>query len=120
MFDSSDFRSSLDHYMNDCESYTKEDLYDAYLEMTERYLNELINMRNIEAILIKQLGEEDGEALIENIYTSNPSISKLDYVNATETDRKKVILNLLAFLENEQSVNEASEGEAGSDNRLLE
>lgn len=98
MIDDFDFQSSVEHFMNDRDSYSKEELYDAYLEMTERYLNEMINTLNFESILIQQLGEEKGNEIIEKISTSNPFINELDNVNALEVDRKEVIRNLMAYI----------------------
>ena len=98
MIDGSDFQFHVEHFMNDRDSYSKEELYDAYLEMTERYLNEMINTLNFEAILIQQLGEEKGNEIIEKISTSNPFINELDNVNAQEADRKEVIRNLMAYI----------------------
>ncbi len=120
MFEQSDFRAELDSYMNDYDSYTKEELYNAYLKMTERFLDELINMRLFESILVQQLGEEEGNALIEKIYENNDSITELDMANAKETDPKKKILNLLAFIENGHGLyNEQPDGdEQGS--KLIE
>ena len=37
--------------------------------------------------------------LIEKIATSNPATSELDLINATETNKKEVVQNLLAHVE---------------------
>ena len=35
------FRNTIEKIMNNPDSYSKEDLYDLFLEMTERYLDHL-------------------------------------------------------------------------------
>ena len=52
------FRNTVEKIMNNSESYTKEELHDLFLEMTERYLNELLSTMNYEKAIIDSLGEE--------------------------------------------------------------
>lgn len=95
------FRNTVENIMNNPELYTKEDLHDLFLEMTERYLNELLSTMNYEKTIIEFLGEEKGNEVIEKAATSNPDINALDLVNGAETDKKIVIRNLLDYIEKE-------------------
>ena len=93
------FRNTVEKVMNNPELYSKEDLQDLFLEMTERYLNEMVSCLNYERALINELGEEEGNQIIEQIATSNPSVSSLDSDNAAEPEVKERIENLLSYIE---------------------
>ena len=93
------FRNTVEKVMNNPELYSKEDLQDLFLEMTERYLNEMVSCLNYERALINELGEEEGNQIIEQIATSNPSVISLDSDNATEPEVRERIENLLSYIE---------------------
>ena len=93
------FRNTVEKVMNNPELYSKEDLHDLFLEMTERYLNEMVSCLNYERALINELGEKEGNQIIEQIATSNPSVSSLDSDNAAEPEVKERIENLLSYIE---------------------
>ena len=93
------FRNTVEKVMNNPELYSKEDLQDLFLEMTERYLNEMVSCLNYERALINELGEEEANQIIEQIATSNPSVSSLDSDNAAEPEVKERIENLLSYIE---------------------
>ncbi|MBR2553778.1 MAG: hypothetical protein IKE94_02845 [Aeriscardovia sp.] len=93
------FRNTVKKVMNNPELYSKEDLQDLFLEMTERYLNEMVSCLNYERALINELGEEEGNQIIEQIATSNPSVSSLDSDNAAEPEVRERIENLLSYIE---------------------
>ena len=78
---------------------TKKNLYDDYLELTERYLTEMISILNYERAIIQELGESRGEQLIEEISTSNIAITSLDEINGRELDQIERIKKLLEFIE---------------------
>ena len=93
------FRNTVEKIMNNSELYTKEELHDLFLEMTERYLNELLSTLNYEKAIIDSLGEEKGNEVIEKVATSNPDINILDQENCREDDVKIKIINLFNVLE---------------------
>ena len=76
------FRDQLENIIDNPDSYTREELHDAFLEITERYLNELISTLNYEQAIISSLGEEEGNKIIEKA-----------------ADKKETIKNLLDFIE---------------------
>ena len=96
------FRNTVEKIMNNPESYTKEELHDLFLEMTERYLNELLSTMNYEKAIIDSLGEEKGNEVIEKVATSNPDINDLDRVNGEEEEIKIKIDNLFNAIEKMQ------------------
>ena len=93
------FRNTVEKVMNNPELYSKEDLQDLFLEMTERYLNELLSTMNYEKVIIDSLGEEKGNEVIEKVATSNPIIRDLDCVNGEEEEIKTKIDNLFNAIE---------------------
>ena len=93
------FREELESIINSPESYTKEDLHEAFLVMTERYFNEMITTMNLERAITEGLDKESADARIEEIATSNPSMNDLDITNAQLTDKKEVIQNLMSYIE---------------------
>ena len=99
MLNDGNFRDNLVDIIDNPDAYTKEELYDAFLEITERYLNEMINTRAFEKKIIEEFGEEGGNHLIEKIATSDPITAELDMINSTETDKREVIRNLLTHVE---------------------
>ena len=91
------FRNTVEKVMNNPELYSKEDLQDLFLEMTERFLNELLSTMNYEKAITAGMSKEAADNLIEQVSTSNPCIDDLDRVNASASDIKEVIENLLVY-----------------------
>ncbi len=101
MFISNSFRKKLMAILENPNRFSKENLYDDYLEMTELYLTEMISLLNFEKVIIQELGESRGEMLIEKIATSNTAITSLDEINGRELEQTERIRNLLGFIETE-------------------
>jgi len=93
------FREQLENIIDNPDSYTREELHYAFLEITERYLNELISTLNYEQAIISSLGEEEGNKIIEKAATSDPALNELGVINAEVADKKETIKNLLDFIE---------------------
>jgi len=92
------FRQTVEDIINNPDNYSKEELYEAFLDMTERYLNEMVSSMNLENALTEGLGKESADELIEQIATTNPCINDLDETNAQITDQKEVIQNLFDYV----------------------
>lgn len=103
MINNGNFKENVEELMNNPDAYSKEDFYNAFLEMTERYLSELITTTNLEKAITAGLGRARADELLEEIATSNPCITDLDATNVLEPDIKGIISNLLAFTEFEIS-----------------
>jgi len=92
------FRQTVEDLINNPDKYSKEELHEAFLDMTERYLNEMVTSMNLENALTEGLEKKAADELIEQIATSNPCINDLDETNATLSDQKEVIQNLLDYV----------------------
>ncbi|SCW68970.1 hypothetical protein SAMN02910456_02608 [Ruminococcaceae bacterium YRB3002] len=103
MINDGNFKETVEELMNNPDAYSKDDFYTAFLEMTERYLSELITTTNLEKAITAGLGRKRADELLEEIATSNPCITDLDATNLLEPDIRDIISNLLAFTEFEIS-----------------
>ncbi len=56
MINEGNFRENMDSLINEPDSWSKEDYYNAFLELSERYLNEMINARNDEKAIMEKFG----------------------------------------------------------------
>ena len=92
------FRQTVEDIINNPDNYSKEELHEAFMDMTERYLNEMVTSMNLENALTEGLGNESADKLIEQIATSNPCINDLDETNALLYDQREVIQNLLDYV----------------------
>ena len=100
------FRNTVEKVMNKPESYSKDDLRYLFLEMTEKYLNELLSAMNYEKAIIESLGEEIGTEVIERAATSNPDINAVDSDNADEDEIENRITNLFNAIEKMEVVHQ--------------
>ena len=100
MLNEGNFKEKLLDMVNNSTSYTKEQYYEAFLEMTEKYLDELASTLTFEKNIISKCGKEKGERLIEAIAVSNPALSELEsqYI-FDDHDKKEYINEMLVFTE---------------------
>lgn len=80
------------------DAWSKEDYRHAFLEMTGRFLDELITVLDYEKGILDYFGEDEGEALIEKIATSNEARRDMDSINETAST-KEAVKNALDFVE---------------------
>ena len=97
MLNEGNFSENLKSMINEPDSWSKEDYYSAFLDMTERFYNALISSLEYENVILEKFGEAEGEALIEKIATSNPSLMDMEDENGKLPDQKAVIMNLMDF-----------------------
>ena len=98
MIDDNNFRKIVLAMMYHPEAYSKEDYYEAFLEMTGRYLNEMVTTINLENALAEGKAEKEVEELLFNIQQGNPDTDELDAANAAIRDMPRTIENLLSYL----------------------
>lgn len=110
MLNEGDFRDKLSKMVRFPDNFSKEDYYEAFLEITERYLNEMISNLNCENEIINRLGEEQGSVLIEAIATNNPALDELAEENMEAGDIRDVIQNLMDFAESEFGIEIGDDG----------
>ena len=99
MLHKGDFRENLFEMINYPDSFTKEEYYDAFLIITEKYVNELIMNLNNENVILSQLGDEKGSALIEAFALSNPDLEQLDEELENMNNRSDRIKALMDYAE---------------------
>ncbi len=97
MLNDENFRETLEKLMYYPDSFSKEELHLAFLEMTVRYLDEMVMTMNYEKAITAGMSKEAADNLIEQVSTSNPCIDDLDRENASASDIKEVIENLLIY-----------------------
>ena len=84
--------------INNPDNYSKEEIFDAFLNMTEQYLDEAISNMNYEREIIEDLGEEKGNEEIERIASSDPELEDLETSLFDEEDAVKRIYSRLDYL----------------------
>ncbi len=99
MINYGDYREHILKTIDNYDNISKEELFDAFIDMTERYLTEMVSSLNYEREIIKELGEDEGNKIIEQIVTSNLALRSLDSNNAIEPEPHERIENLLSFIE---------------------
>jgi len=104
MINEDNFRESVEDILNNPDAYTKDDLYVAFLEMTERYLDEMVTTTSLERALTAGMDKESANELLEDIATSDPVVEDLDLTNAQESDKIEIIRNLLDYIEFELGI----------------
>jgi len=88
------WKRAMDYFSNKENDYTKEELHDAFLHMSELYLSELVNGLVLEDYI---LGDKD-EKEMEKIFSDNPRFEEMDAKRFDEPDvtkRIKIIENYL-------------------------
>ena len=88
------FRNTVENVMNKPGSYSKDDLRYLFLEMTEKYLYELISTLNYEEAIIASLGVEEGNKIIEKAATSDPALNEIGLINAEGNDNTILKTNI--------------------------
>ena len=86
-----DYSDVIRFYSDPNNDYTKDELYEAYLDRTVRFLEELISANTYEERIIASLGEEAASELIEKIAAETVTITE------PVTDRAERIEALLRY-----------------------
>jgi len=101
MFNNNSYSKKLRNILEKPNRLSKDELFAEYLNLSERYLVEMISLINLEKTIIQEVGEERGEHIIEAIATSNRAINCLDDRISNDLDQTERIRELLAFIETE-------------------
>ena len=103
MLDYGNYKAHVRKIIYNYDTISKEDLYDAFLKMTERYLTEMVSTLSYEKVIIKEYGKDEGNQIIEQVVTSNPALVDLDEANAADIDPRERIENLMSYIDCEFS-----------------
>ncbi len=93
-----DFRKRVEDMINNPDSYTKDDFYMAFLDMTERYLDEMISTISLENAITDRMSEENANKILNDIATSDPILNDIESTNIYEPDQVEVIWNLMEYI----------------------
>ena len=86
--------------ISDSSSYSKEDYYDAFLDVTEKYLNELMSTLAYENKIIEELGDDRADEFMEAV--AEETASKFyERVDIEEAGKIQRIKSLIDFIEDE-------------------
>jgi len=93
------FREMIEYFADSSNPYTRDELYMVFLDVTRRYLEELLNARNLENVLISQHGEEVAEEFMEALATCSAVVEEADRDVAESGDPRKSIAILFEALD---------------------
>lgn len=94
-----DYSDVIRYFLDPANNYSKDDLYEAYLDMTVRFLEELISANTYEDWIIANCGEETGNLLIEQVATNVPPIPG-EVGSGPVSDKEDRIEALLSYIKN--------------------
>lgn len=92
-----DYSDVIRYFLDPANKYSKDDLYEAYLDMTVRFLEELISAKTYEDWIIANCGEETGNRLIEQVATAVPPIPE-EVEFGPITNKEERIEALLSYI----------------------
>ena len=91
----------LNSLLLDFDSHTKKEYYEALLNITEYYLNELLSTVSLQEAITQIIGDERAEELIEKIsLTENEKMAAMN-LGLFGEDKLARIRNLYTYLTNE-------------------
>jgi len=91
----------LNSLLLDFDSHTKKEYYEALLNITEYYLNELLSTVSLQEAITQIIGDERAEELIEKIsLTENEKMAAMN-LGLFGEDKLSRIRNLYTYLANE-------------------
>lgn len=99
MINEGDFRTNVIDILKNPDNYTNEQLHEAFLEMAERYFDEMISSLNMERALTKDMSEEEADDMLNEIAMSCPGLNELERTNLDEEDPVQAIINRMDFIE---------------------
>ena len=94
------FKDRIYELLDYPERFSKDEIYNAFLDMSERYLNEMVNTINLERALTEGMDKEAASDLIEQVALSDPEINHLDDMLFSENDPKERIRILIDYTAN--------------------
>ena len=91
----------LNSLLLDFDSHTKKEYYEALLNITEYYLNELLSTVSLQEAITQIIGDERAEELVEKIsLTENEKMAAMN-LGLFGEDKLSRIRNLYTYLTNE-------------------
>ncbi|MBO4407667.1 MAG: hypothetical protein J5786_00160 [Clostridiales bacterium] len=94
-----DYSDVIRYFLDPANGYSKEELYEAYLDVTVRFLEELISAGTYESQIIACFGEEGGSEIIEKVAAKTPPIPE-EVESGPITDKAEKIKAMLRYYKN--------------------
>lgn len=88
---SKDFRKAIEYYVDKNNKYSKDELYDVFVYVTKRYLDEVISARQLEKLFVKNYGEDATNEFYEAVANSSETLSEGDINTASQKDLRTLI-----------------------------
>ena len=81
-----EFRDEVEFFVDNENEYSKEELYDIFVLVTKRYLDEVISARQLENLFVETYGEKATNDFYEAVANSSETVAEGDVVTAMEDD----------------------------------
>lgn len=88
---SNDFRKAIEYYVDKNNKYSQDELYDVFVYVTKRYLDEVISARQLEKLFVSNYGETATNEFYETVATNSEVLREGDMNIASNKDLKSVI-----------------------------
>ena len=88
---SKDFRKAIEYYVDKNNKYSKDELYDVFVYVTKRYLDELISARQLEKLFEQTYGEKATNEFYEAVANSSEILTEGDLEISLQKDPVAVI-----------------------------
>lgn len=83
---SQEFRDEVEFFVDKENEYSKEELYDMFVLITRRYLDEVISARQLENLFTETYGEKATNDFYEAVANSSETVTEGDIAAAMEDD----------------------------------
>lgn len=88
---SKEFRNAIEYFVDKNNEYSKEELYNVFITITRRYLDEVISARQLEKLFVKNYGEDATNEFYEAVANSSETLSEGDINTASQKDLRTLI-----------------------------
>ena len=88
---SKDFRKAVEYFVDKKNDYSKDELYDVFIMITRRYLDEVISARQLEKLFVQNYGQKATNEFYEAVANSSEDLTNGDMETAVQKDSKALI-----------------------------
>ena len=88
---SKEFRNAIEYFVDKNNEYSKEELYDVFITITRRYLDEVISARQLENLFAQTYGEKATNEFYEAVANSSETLTEGDLEISMQKDPAAVI-----------------------------
>ncbi len=88
---SKEFRNAIEYFVDKNNEYSKEELYNVFITITRRYLDEVISARQLEKLFEQTYGEKATNEFYEAVANSSEILTEGDLEISLQKDPVAVI-----------------------------